>query len=311
MKKRLPLTALGFALVGLAVLAPAAHGVPFSPTGSGFADAVNITGFDPFAGNTLAVGALPGTATVAGSNFRVVYQANLASLLTPAPFIPPGLNAAYALQLEANFDAFGSSPDGGATVFFTNPVGPGPFNDLFRLTHHPIGVAPNDRTGAGFTTEPVVAPDQVVLTATLNSLAGVAFVNGLDGLLDQAAGGPIGPPTLFTFGATSLLLDVTSVDPAFFPGQAPTQINVFFNTNDPFTNVGANSGTFFEGTVRNIGAVNAFSGPDIQFESDGNVDLIAPAQVIPEPATVSLLLLGLGGLGAVQVLRRRRARAAA
>jgi len=86
-----------------------------------------------------------------------------------------------------------------------------------------------------------------------------------------------------------------------------------FNSNlaTPFAN-GASPSFLFTNPITgvvipaNIGAVNGGTGPDVQFLVSGITQGFAA--VVPEPASVTLM--GLGVVGALVVVRRQRAQVA-
>src|SRR5262249_20509365 len=94
-------------------------------------------------------------------------------------------------------------------------------------------------------------------------------------------------------------------NPLFFPdpSQQLTQLSLDTQLVAPFTSVVPNSGTFWEGTVRNLGGFNG-NGPDFEFQSEPSTSVVVRnVPVVPEPAT--LTLFGCGGRALTWVMRRR------
>jgi uncharacterized repeat protein (TIGR01451 family) len=249
----------------------------FDPDGSGPLTPVEVAVFDQAVGNSLQVGALPGVNNVGGTDFRVVFQSKLSALFdeNSNALSIPGLGTTFQILTETNFTAHGS-PAGTSSVTFSNPTGSGP--NTFQLIYHPIGTALNDRTGAGYAFN-AANGDVVILTGHISQIVGGSITGSTAGNLDQAAGappaGPTNPPTARVSGSSTLEVTIDTVNPAFFPDDTEqlTALNVQSQNVAPFFQVGANSGTFFEGTSRNIGATNGISGPDIELQTDANTSL--------------------------------------
>jgi hypothetical protein len=115
--------------------------------------------------------------------------------------------------------------------------------------------------------------------------------------------------TLQGTGSVLIKITITGFNPLYFP-DLPGGASIVFDTNtstnlpyeqiDPsacFSStglVGCN-----HGGVNLVGAINAVSGPSTMFQADANSSFVTPT-VIPEPATLTLL-----GLGLVAGARRR------
>jgi len=120
------------------------------------------------------------------------------------------------------------------------------------------------------------------LTGHISGNSGSASTdNSTSPTLDQAAGappaGPTNPPTVNLSGSTHYFVLVDFANPDFFPDDTARLTDLAVSTLNatPFRQVGANSGTFFDGTSRNIGATNGLSGPDVEFQTDENASLNA------------------------------------
>lgn len=262
----------------------------FDPDGTGPAAPISISVLDQSPGNSLAINSIPGVNTQAGVDFRVLFQSTMSALLDKDSNVvsAAGLGSSFQLLTVANFLEHGNAPAAGFALFTSPTSNAGP--NSFQLIYHPIGTAINNRTGAGF---PFSAAnnDQVILTGTLSQIFGSASTNGTtSNKLDKfqgAPGGATNPPTVNFAGSTGFIVNITTLNPAFFPDPTTvlTSLNVLSLNSTPFLTVGANSGAFFEGTSRNIGAVNGSSGPDIEFQTDGSTGLNAVCVPLNENGT--------------------------
>jgi uncharacterized repeat protein (TIGR01451 family) len=282
--------------------------ITFDPDGAGPLLPMEVAVFDQSPGNSLAINSQPGINTVAGADFRQVFQSKLSNLLDENfnTLHPAGLGTVFQILTESNFTAHGSSPAPGFTLL-SDPTGPGP--NEFRLIYHPIGTALNDRTGAGFAFN-AANGDQVILTGHISGISGSGSTdNSTSSALDQAAGappaGPTNPPTLNLSGSAHYFVLVDFANADFFPDETAelTQLAVSTLNAAPFRQVGANSGTFYEGTSRNIGATNGLSGPDVEFQTDENAALTALCVPVDEAGNPHPEVLGLSAGSSAAVAR--------
>lgn len=184
----------------------------------------------------------------------------------------------------------------------------------------------NNLTGAGFN-DGILILSGTVLPFDLASGDGGSSFNTTGGCVPTPAGLACGD--LDTFGtnnyplidtptgngSANLAVDVTFADPNFFL----SGINLLLISFDTHQNLPYDqqnpSACFHDGTgaqvngaggqgttcTNSVGAVNGLSGPNVMFMTDAN-----SSAVVPEPATVALLGLGLIGLG---LARRRKTQA--
>jgi hypothetical protein len=324
------LVAAGIAL-GLGMMASAQAAVfTFDPDGAGGAAAIHGAGIiDEAPGNSLAVGVGGGFATLPGTNFTLLYQANLGSI-----------QASDTTGLFLNgtggnfFTIVGAFPEvvtaGSATSadFGLGAVGPNVFNIYYNTT----GVG-NNLTGAGFTSATSVLSAHVIdssgsfsFTANHAPPSSGCANTGLgfqQGLLDQGGGNGdnwAGQQTACGTGAADITLRIDSADAAFFPDLLSGSQLVLHLTNasllDPFKQVDP-SRSFNDGTggthATNLGGAGSINGVscgasappcDFIFQSDANGSFVKVA--IPEPATTGLFGLGLIALGWVSRKRAKR-----
>lgn len=313
---------IGSAVVLAGGLAPSADAAfNFNPTGDGTTGntfAITGLGFGP--GNVLAQGAAPGGVLAVGQQFTLYYQTHLTSLVGPsAPPAVPGLNSTFQITEVGTFQemvtGLTTATDGSITATFqlVNSA-----NNSVKIYEN-NAVVFNDANGTGFNA------GQVIATLTPSNLNSSQFTNttpvkgtttfnqvgvGNNSGTGQAANGS---------GSTNLNLAVNSFNAAFFnpPTGQPMLTSSIFNSNlVPFFDTVAPSLRFTSanqapntapGVTPVIGAINGVSGPDVQFKVSGFDQSFntAPAAV-PEPASIAMTVLGLGGMGLGSLVARRR-----
>jgi len=302
----------GMALLLASALAPAANAGPilFDPDGASATNpAYNITGLGFGAGNALAINAIPngGNVTV-GTQFQITFQTHLTSLVGPnAPNFVPGLNQTFQITEVATFTEVVTSFNAttGTATFQIVPSANNRANIYFNNA-----VVFNDAAGTGFTA------GQVIMSLNPSSLNGSEFqTTGTTRQFNTTGAGNNSGTGLAANGSGSTSVNSNVLLPystAFFqpPSGTPiltssivsSNLTSFFDAVAPsllFTNLITNA------TVQpRIGAINGASGPDIQFQVSGFTQSFDTA--VPEPASVAMTLIGLGGVGIGSYASRRR-----
>jgi len=103
-----------------------------------------------------------------------------------------------------------------------------------------------------------------------------------------------------------VVLDPTMTNSAFFPAGGPLAFQLTFpsvSTADPFNSVSPSKLFFGSATPPSIGAINGFSGTDIQFQV-----LAANDFIVPEPASIIQALAAITMIPTFLYVRRRRSR---
>jgi hypothetical protein len=256
------------------------------PGGAGTGTCVTLQSFDWLQGNSLIMVTSPTTATI-------LYQANLnQAIATPAGAagdIPNGTGGNFFTAV-AEFNVV----LGAANTFTVLPGG------TFEVYHD--NAYADDLTGGAEFSDGTL----VVAGTALSGNGTFAFTNQAPQLLDQFEDDDhSGVLTLIGGGGGDITVDVTLVNANFFPFMNPAVTLSFTNTSliDPFRQIDPTD-LFFEGTpgVPSVGAVNG-QGPNIITQADANSSF--EVGVIPEPATLTLLGMGLLGTAAA---RRRQMR---
>lgn len=308
---------------GLSAALGSAHASTFSfdPDGAGAGAAISGASiFDQAAGSTLAVGgAGGGTALAVGTQLTNLYQANLSAVQAgnTANLFANGTNGLFFTFVATFTEVVTSSTV--VLVDNTQPFDPVTNPALFaQNTFSVIGgtfkmcaqsALGDNLAGTGFS----CAGNGILSGSISSGSASTAafFTQGL-GTLDQGGGNGDqwgGTQTIATTGAANLNATINFADANYFP-DLPVGISFVmaavnsslitpFNQVDP--SLQFSSDTIANGDVAaNVGPINGITGPNFIFQSDANASI-----VIPEPASLAIVGLGLAALGLTS--RRRKA----
>jgi len=268
----------------------------FNPTGGGAPGALTITGFDPLPGSALAQGAAAainnarsnGGGDVAANQFTLVYQAALGSLLPPGN--TPGLNSTYQITFTGVVREFVQSVNGSTAVFGVSGNQAGSFLNMYQNN----GVTYSDFNGTGFTNGTLILTATPVPTNTAGNFSNTGGSQALDQHASATGAQAFwnGTSTVGGFGGSVIDFKVNTADANYFITGLPANVlsATFSSTqNLPFTSVDP-SRAFFNGATTNVGSINGLTGPDVLLQADANIN------VVPEPSSLCLTALGVGGL---------------
>lgn len=301
LKKRLFLA--GFALTTWCASANAA---PFTFDFNGTAGAgpgpTNAIGFDWAPGSLFSDQSIP---VAVGNTFNAYYQARLQAVQTAGPSAPPGSQfppIGREVTIVATINEQVSSVVGNTANF-----------DVLGGSYSIYAGAAdsNDTTGFGFNNGDLIMSGTFT-NAGINNFTATANVVPFD---LTGSGNYPDTDSLFGTGAFSVNATVDFFDPNYFIiGNQQFVGSLFGGNNDSQFDVVFPALTFFNGLSPNIGAINAFSGPDALFEVDSNQSftlepLPPPPPPIPEPASIAAFAAALGA-GAVGLRRKMKAQIA-
>jgi hypothetical protein len=332
------LLAAGLTL-GLAWAAPAsADPILFNPAGTGAAGALQITLLDWGVGNAIALGA--NALSIPGTVLQLDYQANLDTAKNGSSIkFSNGNNnqfftavATFAEQVASN--SVNPVTGTGSIEFQLAPV---QTTNIFRIYANSTGPG-EDIDGVCFVCGTVIMEGHITsfVSPSVFSTSGLASPPELDqnGVDNYGPGYAGSPPTridsLNGSGSVNVRIKIDSYLEGYFP-ELNVGANIDFSTTnsstilpydqiDParcfFATTGGYAANTCGGgvaglavqngaTLTSLGTINGFNGPNTILQADANSSFTLTPSEVPEPATLSLLALGL--LGSAAARRRNKA----
>jgi|GEM_PF-1918266 len=286
--------------------AQAANAVQIDLSGAG-SSWTTIQSIDLNAGNTLAVGSQ--NAGI-GDSFDVYFQSSISVINVAGGGQLAGVGTTYYLTTVVKFSESITNTVPGSFAIFGEGNGTNEYFELWLST-----TPPNDLAGTGFGADN--GSGVLLLSGSNVTVVGGGFVitgsgNDLDGTPDGNQ--YPGVTSVHGSGSTVIETEIDYVNDSYLRGVNANDVISFVLANPassatPFDAVNP-AQQFWDALTSSyvtpdIGAVNGFTGPDFQFQTNGNLTFeTTSTPVVPEPATAAMGLFGLAGLA--MAARRRR-----
>jgi hypothetical protein len=294
--------------------AQASSTVTFDPAGNSANNItdVSFTTLDQRPGNALAIGASAGSGV--GTNFNLLYQANLGSALNgngDAVFNQGAVVGGLARNFT--FVAGFSETVTGNTVIAGNGVltfGFGASNaNAITATNffymYAQGASGNNLAGTGFAGVAPILSGHFISTNYASTFTATGAPAG--NALDQAGSNDYpGVTSLNGAGSTTVTLVIDSFNSAYFPNLVVGATSSLINTSQNLAFAQVDPSALFSSNgiangdtagVASVGAVNGVSGRNTMFQADANQSFTTG---VPEPMPAALIGLGLVALGLVR-----------
>jgi hypothetical protein len=301
---------------------PARGDFNFNPSGGAFTPTFTVQGLGFGPGNVLSQGSIPITP---GATTQLFFQTHLTSLTgNTAPSNVPGLNSSYYItevgSISETVGTVTTAANGVQTVSFV--LNPSPNNRISIYYTPGAWSNTNDATGTGFVTGSSVEIARLTPTSFISSTYNdTTSVNGLQPFnqTNPPSGNDPNARANAGSGSTTINNSVPIYNTAFFqpPSGTPTLTSSIFKANlspsfdaippslqflNPVTsaviipNIGPSAGG-------GVGAINGQTGTDFQLQVSGFTQSFT---VVPEPASVTLIGIGVVGVGALSFRKRNR-----
>lgn len=290
----------------------AASDVQFDVTGSG-SNWQTISYIDMNAGNALSVG---GQSAAVGDSFDVYFQSNVSQVQLSGGGQVAGIGSTYYLTVITKFSESKSYEIPGLAAGFQEGNGG---NEYFQvwLSSTPGGNLAGTNFGSDDASAVLLlAGNNVNVTGggfNISQKNGQPLVAPLDGTGDGNQ--YPGITSVVGNGSTTVAANINYVNSNYFKGILSGEVISLILANPasaatPFDAVNP-SQQFWDALTSsyvtpNIGSINGVTGPDFQFQTNGNLTFEVTQLPVPEPATAVMGLFGLAGL-ALAARRRRMA----
>lgn len=309
MKKLFTQTIIAAALAVPALAFAAATPITFDMNGSTAGQTYTVDLLDWAPGNALAVGGNPATGLTAGTQFQLLYQANLGLVsLGGVTQAGAGLSGAQNFTAVAGVQETVLSNTGGSALFGMASAPVASSTNFFYIYANQLG---NNLTGLNFAqgTGTLVMSGHIVSIQSSN-YSSLGATSTFDNF---GTNNYPGITSLTGSGSTDMTVVIDSFDLSYFPTLIAGKTFSFINTSQvtPFSQVDPSAafsinGVTNGGTASNIGPVNGVTQPGVNYNFQFQADANSSFTQVPEPATLALfgLALGLAGFASRRISKK-------